>query len=165
MTPLFVFARNISKANDTILVLFKMKLITRDVDYAIRILMYLAKDKKKHRAFDSVEITKELKIPKPFARKILRILSKNKILRSRKGKEGGFRYNSKIKKISIVDLIKIFKGKTEINKCIFKSKICPNRNMCPLRNEITQIEQHVLKKLKQVTINSLIKQYGKEYPQ
>jgi Rrf2 family protein len=142
--------------NDTILVLLNMKLITRDVDYAIRIMIYLAKNaREKH--FDSPEIIKNLKIPKPFARKILRILSKNKILESHKGKDGGFCYNSTLYNTSVLDIIKAFHGKTEINKCIFKKKICPNKNKCPLRKEIQNIEKLVMAGFKKTTIKKLVK--------
>ncbi len=133
-----------------------MKLITRDVDYAIRILMYMAKNSKK-KLFEAGEFTKNLKIPKFFTRKIMRILSANKLIQSRKGKDGGFIYAPSIRKISVAQIITAFHGKTEINKCLFKKRICPNREKCPLRGEIVKIEKMVNRKLGNLTINKIIK--------
>ena len=64
-----------------------MKLITRDTDYAIRALCCIAKRKETIISVD--KLVKQLRIPRPFSRKILQTLNKRKILRSYKGTSGG----------------------------------------------------------------------------
>ena len=56
-----------------------MKLITRDTDYAIRALCFIARFKKK--IVSVSELVKVLKIPRPFLRKILQTLNKKRILK------------------------------------------------------------------------------------
>ena len=83
-----------------------MKLITRDTDYAVRALCYMAGTK---RQMVSVpDLVKELKVPGPFLRKILQILNKKGVLRSSKGRGGGFMLAGAPKKIFLVDLMEIF---------------------------------------------------------
>ena len=97
-----------------------MKLITRDTDYAIRALMYIAS------AGDGVvsvaEIEKKLGLPRPFLRKILQVLQKQGVLRSIKGNRGGFLLAVPAKKIILADLIEIFQGKITFTECFLKKK-------------------------------------------
>jgi len=131
-----------------------MKLITRDTDYAVRALSYIAKSKKELVSVE--ELVKKTRIPRPFLRKILQILNKKKILQSFKGKGGGFKLAILPANIYLFELIKIFQGPFNINKCTFKQRICPDMKTCPLRKKVTQIEKNVLSELKSITIGSLI---------
>lgn len=135
-----------------------MKLITRDTDYAVRALRYIADSD--NEVVSVKEIVTELKIPKPFLRKICQILGKKGIIKSCRGKGGGFSLIVPVNKIFLVDLIKIFQGPLKINECIFKNSICPNRDICKLNKKIDNIERYVINKLKSVTIASLAKRGG-----
>jgi len=132
-----------------------MKLITRDTDYAVRALCYFANHKNK--IISVTELVKELKIPQPFLRKILQFLNKNGILHSYKGQGGGFSLLVSAEKIRLIDLIMIFQGPLELNECLFKKKVCPNKGVCRLRHKINEIEEKVLKEIGFITIESLIK--------
>ncbi|HOX54687.1 MAG: Rrf2 family transcriptional regulator [Candidatus Omnitrophica bacterium] len=131
-----------------------MKLITRDTDYAIRALRYIAAHK------DSIvsvaELVDRLKIPRPFLRKLLQILNKEGLLESIKGQGGGFRLCCSARKIYLVDLMKIFQGDLTLNECRFKKLLCPNTKTCLLRKRLNRIEKYVIKELKSITLASLI---------
>lgn len=131
-----------------------MKLITRDTDYAIRALMYIACSKD---AIVSVaEIEKKLKLPRPFLRKILQILQKKGILKSIKGNKGGFLLAVPAKKIFLADLMKIFQGRITLTECFLKKKVCPNIKRCSMRHKIKNMEKIVVSELKKITIASLL---------
>ncbi len=131
-----------------------MKIITRDTDYAVRALIYIAQTKKK--IISATELIEELKIPKPFLRKILQTLNKKGVLISYKGQGGGFSLAKPYDKIYLIDLIEIFQGPFVINECVFKKKICPNRSTCSLKSKLDYIEAKVVKELESVTIKSLM---------
>lgn len=131
-----------------------MRLITRDVDYAIRALCYIASIEKD--IVSATELVKELKIPKPFLRKILQRLHKSGILKSQKGKNGGFTLAASPKDLFLIDVIETFQGPMKLNECLFKSKICPDVQNCLLKNKIDTIERRVISELKSITIKSLI---------
>ena len=131
-----------------------MKLITRDTDYAVRALCQMAKEKEKR--FSVVELVKDLGVPRPYLRKILQILTKKGILNSFKGLGGGFSLAIEPERIFLVDLMEIFQGPIKINECILKKKVCPDVKKCPLKREIDSIEDHIVQKMKSVTINSLV---------
>jgi len=132
-----------------------MKLITRDTDYALRAICCIAKNKSK--VTSATELVNELKIPRPFLRKILQLLNKKSILTSCKGQGGGFYLNKPTNKIFLLDLMKIFQGNFKLNECLFKKNICPNIKRCALRVKMNKIERYVVRELETITVASLLK--------
>lgn len=131
-----------------------MKLITRNTDYAVIALRYICRNK--GRVISVNDLTRESGIPRPFLRTILQVLSQRKLLKSFKGKGGGFMLASRPQKIFLVDLIEIFQGPFVLNECIFKKKLCPDRYHCALKRKINDIEEKVVTKLKAITLASLL---------
>ena len=131
-----------------------MKLITRDTDYAIRALCCIAKRKKSIVAVD--DLAQCLRIPRPFLRKILQILNKKKIVRSYKGKGGGFLLAVSPKHLSLLDVIEAFQGPVRLNDHTFKGRGCPHTKRCNTKKEIDRIEQILIAELKKVTVSAII---------
>ena len=131
-----------------------MKLITRDTDYALRALCFIAKGKDK--IISAAELVRKLKIPQSFLRKILQVLNRKKILKSYKGQGGGFLLAVPANKILLVDLIEIFQGPLRLNECFFKKMACPRKKTCALKKKIDTIERYVLKELDSITLASLL---------
>lgn len=131
-----------------------MRLVTKNTDYAIRALAYIAADSE--RVVSVSELSKNLKISRSFLRKILQILNKNKILVSYKGKGGGFRLALCPSRIFIADLIEVFQGPIKLNRCLIKKTRCPNIKECIFREKVEEIEEYVEKKVKAMTIKSLL---------
>ncbi len=132
-----------------------MKLITRNTDYALRAVCFIAK--KKNKIVSVPELVKALKIPRPFLRKLLQVLNKEGILRSHKGLGGGFLLGRPANRILLVDLIKVFQGKLKLNECFLKKMPCPSTGTCILRKKIINIERYVIRELDSITIASLLK--------
>ena len=135
-----------------------MKLITRNTDYAIRALCCIAEQKQKIISTD--RFVKSLEIPRPFLRKILQILTKEGLLNSSKGKDGGFSLAVSPKKITLIEVMKIFQGSIRLSEHKFKKSDCPNINDCLLKKKIDEIEKGVIAKLKAITISSILKKKG-----
>jgi len=131
-----------------------MKLITRNTDYAMRALCFITQQKRA--AVSVTEMVAALRIPRPFLRKIVQVLSGEGILRSVKGQGGGFSLGKRPEDVRLTDLIRIFQGTIQLNECIFKKKVCPRRGTCALKHEIDGIEKEALARLHKVTIASLI---------
>ena len=131
-----------------------MKLITRNTDYALRAICYIAKQKK---IVTVTELVRVLGVPRPFMRKILQQLSKEKILNSYKGPEGGFKLKLFPNKIFIVQIMRIFQGELSLSECFLKKDVCPNKGKCVLRKKIRLIENNMLRQLRQINIASLVK--------
>ncbi|MBM3708257.1 MAG: Rrf2 family transcriptional regulator [Actinobacteria bacterium] len=131
-----------------------MKLITRETDYAIRALGYIAKND--GRIISITEIVKELDQPRPFLRKLLQILNQKGILKSFRGKDGGFKLALKPEDITLVGIMEIFQGKFKLKDCLLKKKICPNKPTCLLKAKLDKIERYVEEELRTTTLKSII---------
>ncbi|MFH1459013.1 MAG: Rrf2 family transcriptional regulator [Candidatus Omnitrophota bacterium] len=132
-----------------------MKMITRDTDYAIRALGCIAQTKE--RIVTVSHLQKELAMPRSFLRKILQLLTKKGLLRSAKGKGGGFSLDKNADKITIFDVIEIFQGPLKLNKHVFKGKICPAIEACIFKKKLDIIEGNLINEFKAITIKSLLK--------
>jgi Rrf2 family protein len=122
-----------------------MKLITRETDYALRALCFIAKNKNK--VTPVPELVGKLRIPRPFLRKILQSLDKSGLLKSYKGKGGGFVLTLKPDKISILDVMRIFQGEFNLNECLLNKHLCPDVRVCILKKKIDRIEKYVISEL------------------
>lgn len=132
-----------------------MKLITRDTDYAVKSLVFLAKAKEEIVPVSA--LVRKLKMPLPFLRRILQELNKNGIVKSYKGLGGGFQLARAPQQIFLTDLIKVFQGPPRLNECIFRKKICADRSSCVLRMKIDGIEKQVISALNSISISSLMR--------
>ena len=131
-----------------------MKLITRNTDYALRALCYIAKQNKSKVTVE--ELVNKLGVPQPFMRKILQLLSRNKVLESSKGQGGGFKLSVPANKLYLIKIMRIFQGEVSLNGCLLKKDICPNKGKCVLRKKINTIEQGMLRQLKAISVASLV---------
>jgi Rrf2 family protein len=133
-----------------------MKLITRNTDYALRALCYIAKN---GNIVTVDELVKRLGVPRPFMRKILQLLSKNRVLRSSKGQGGGFKLIIPADRVYLIKIMGIFQGDIGLNGCFLKKDICPNKGKCVLRKRILSIEEGLLRQLREINIASLIERH------
>lgn len=133
-----------------------MKLITREIDYAVRALIYLA-DNKNEGIVSVPELVDELGITRPFLRKIMQLLAKAGVIESYKGNKGGFRLIKKPDDVYLIDLVEIFQGNFSLNECILNKDICPNKGNCILKDRVDDIEEKVRLELESIDLSSLIK--------
>jgi Rrf2 family protein len=132
-----------------------MKIITRDTDYAIRALACVELSEKGIATVK--EISDKLHIPRAFLRKIFQILNKKGILKSFKGKSGGFSLAEDPDKLSVFRLIEIFQGPFCLNEHLFKGETCPLVKTCFLKEKLDDIENYVIKELSSITIGELVR--------
>jgi len=138
-----------------------MKLITRDTDYAIRALCYIAKGKDE--LVSVSELVRELNIPRPFLRKILQILNNKGILNSHKGKGGGFSLALPPDKIFLNKLLEAFHGPLKLNECFLRKDICADVRTCVLKRKVADIERRVRDDLRSISIYSLLNGGGRKH--
>ena len=131
-----------------------MKLISRNTDYAVRAVCYIARQREE--VVSVTDLVRALNIPRPFLRKILQALNRRFILISHRGKGGGFQLARGADRIFLLDLIEAFQGPFRLNECTFKKEICPDRKKCFLKKKIDSIERHVYLELKPITIDSIL---------
>jgi len=133
-----------------------MKLITKQTDYAIRILSSMARDSGNIQT--TTILAEKLKISKSFVRSILQKLNKESIVVSTKGKGGGFKLAVDLDNVFVASIIKIFDGPVKFDNCLVRNNICPDALTCPLKKKLKEISNYINEEFGTLTLGSLLKQ-------
>jgi Rrf2 family protein len=129
-------------------------LVTRETDYAVRTVLYLARDR--DLTASVAEVAHAMHIPKSFLAKILQRLVRSHILVSMRGVKGGFRLARKPSQISLLDIMDSIQGPAGINVCAIDSKRCGMSATCTVHPVWVKIRKEVEKRLKRETVDKLI---------
>lgn len=115
-------------------------LITRETDYALRILRALANGEQ----LTSGDICKQELLPQQFVYKILKKLERAGVVKITRGAEGGCRLAAELKKLSLYDLIEIMEAGTVISACMQPGFKCQWRqkynSKCMVHNNLGKIQ-------------------------
>ena len=128
--------------------------ITRETDYAIRCVLYLARGKGKVIMID--EISRNMAIPKSFLAKILQKLTKGNIVTSFRGVRGGFQFNRRPEEVSLLDIIEIIEGPVAMNACALEEKFCSFSSTCTVHPVWTELRKIVETYLRNADIGKLL---------
>jgi len=126
--------------------------ITRKADYAVRCVLYLAKNKDQATIN---EISQTMNIPKTFLAKILQQLIKAGIVSSERGIKGGFKLIRAPEKISLLDIIEVIQGQSAINTCAIEAQKCKLSNQCPVHPVWVKLRVKIEKELKAMNFKKL----------
>jgi Rrf2 family protein len=129
-------------------------LITRETDYAVRTVLYLARDR--DRSASVTEVADAMQIPKSFLAKVLQRLVRSHILTSMRGVNGGFRLAKKPSEISLLTILEAVQGPAAINVCAIDSKRCRLSATCSVHPVWVDIRQELEKRLRKQTIDKLV---------
>ncbi len=129
-------------------------LVTRETDYAVRTVLYLARNR--DRMASVTEVAHAMQIPKSFLAKILQRLVRSHILASMRGVKGGFMLAVKPSEITLLDIMESVQGPAGINVCAIDSRRCRLSNTCSVHPVWVQIRKEVERRLKKQTIAKLL---------
>ena len=101
--------------------------ITREADYALRIVSMLAFEDSQ---VEAKAISEQKLIPYRFTLKILRKLVQAGIVKSFRGVNGGYKLNKDVSEITLYEVIETIDGVIDINRCITEPDICLNSGEC-----------------------------------
>lgn len=132
--------------------------ITIECDYALRIVLYLAKIGMENKT-DASTIAETQKIPQRFSAKILRKLTMAKVIKSFKGVKGGYSLVKPPNEIALLDIVEIIDGKIEVNRCVNSSYDCARLASlkCPIHNELAKINESIKYQLAGISFEDLLK--------
>lgn len=108
-------------------------LLSRPTTYAVRALLYLAKQDASVPVL-SPTIAKEEHLPAPFLAKLLRTLAEARILTSNRGPGGGYRLAKSPDEISLQDVAVLFDGLSLANECLLGYGPCSSTTPCPVHS-------------------------------
>ncbi len=131
--------------------------LTREGDYGIRSVLFLARQPYKKISFVT-EIAEEYKIPRSFLAKILQKLVKAKLVRSYRGVKGGFSLARPAKEISMLDVMQAIEGKLALNICLNDRKKCDFSRHCPVHQVWGKAQAKVVEVLQRSNFEEIARQ-------
>ncbi|MBN1638110.1 MAG: Rrf2 family transcriptional regulator [Ignavibacteriales bacterium] len=104
------------------------------------------------KAFNAEQISSELKVPKEFVSKVLQKLCKSGIIKSKKGKDGGFLLGKQPSKIKLIDIVKAIDGVEIFSTCLLGFPGCSPNKPCPVHNKWAKVREGIIKLLSTETL-------------
>jgi len=129
--------------------------ITRQADYAVRAVYYLAKIGPERRAATS-QIAEVEQIPPSFLAKIVSQLSVAGLLQTSRGARGGVSLAKPPEQISLLEVVEAIDGPILLNECVLNSNACIFGEDCPLRPTWCTAQADLVKHLKATNFNSVL---------
>ena len=116
-------------------------MITREIDYAIRALLYLALHSEAQVVSTTV-LAEQMEIPYRFLRRILLGLVDAGLVISVRGKQGGLRLAKAPEMISLFDLVKaVDRDALALNICLADIESCHRAASCVVHDELARIQE------------------------
>ena len=133
-------------------------MITREADYAIRVLLQLARrERKGEGGASSVAIAEEMEIPYRFLRKLIKRMVAGRLLVSHRGKGGGLELARPASRITLFEILEIMApAGTQLSQCVAKPSTCRRAGTCRVHRTIQTIQTSVDRQLRNSTLESLI---------
>lgn len=130
--------------------------ITRQADYAVRAVLYLAQIGPEKRAATS-QIAQHQNIPPSFLAKIVSQLSVAGILQTSRGARGGVSLARTPGEISILEVVEAIDGPILLNECVAeKGGDCPFGDDCPMRPVWCDAQAELVNRLKNTTFDQFL---------
>jgi Rrf2 family protein len=106
--------------------------ITRQADYAVRAVLYLAQLKPGQRV-STAEVSREQHIPLTFLAKIVAQLGPAGVLRTTRGAHGGISLARPAETLSLLEVVEAIDGPLALNACVLNPEACELADRCPVR--------------------------------
>ncbi|MGE5250429.1 MAG: RrF2 family transcriptional regulator [Bacteroidota bacterium] len=129
--------------------------ITRQADYAVRAVLYLARLGQTERAATS-QVAQEQNIPPSFLAKIISQLSIAGLLQTSRGARGGVTLAREPADISLLEVIEAIDGPILLNECVGDAATCTFDEACPLRPVWCDAQNELVTRLKGTNFAQLL---------
>ena len=129
--------------------------ITRQADYAVRAVLYLAKIGPELRAATS-QIAQEQPIPPSFLAKIVSQLSVAGLLQTSRGARGGVSLARVPEQISLLEVVEAIDGPILLNECVAGNGTCTFGDDCPMQSIWCDAQSELVLRLRNTTFDRFV---------
>jgi Rrf2 family protein len=133
--------------------------INRQTDYAVRVVLALAKRGEEAR-LSSTEIQRDMLIPKAFMSRIVARLSRAGLIHTFPGRDGGLTLPRPASQITLKDIVEAFEGPILLSACLQVNgkDDCPFQVNCPVRPKWGRVQVAMLREMASITFEDLVKE-------
>lgn len=127
--------------------------ITKLTDYGVVIMAFMASSPS--RLFQTKEIAEHTHIAPPTVSKLLKKLTKSKLLASERGTNGGYLLACEPKNITIAELVNALEGPIAITECSMGHDYCASAPNCSIKTPWLQINHAITNALQSIKLFDL----------
>lgn len=122
--------------------------LNQATDYAMRAVLYLS-GLPYGQVVEAKLIAEEENIPIRFLLKILRLLTKDGIVDSHRGVNGGYALARHPSEITLLDVVEAVEGPIAINRCLYNPEECSKRFSahCPVHGALFELQKSITEHL------------------
>ena len=132
-------------------------MITREADYCVRTILYLAKPENQGKPISATELSEKMFIPYRFLRKITTKLVSAGLLKSRRGRSGGLTLTRSPQEITLLEVLKQTDSKgILLNSCLNSKMNCPREDFCTVHHEIQKLQTILENHLQEISFDGLV---------
>jgi Rrf2 family protein len=131
--------------------------INRKTDYAIRVLLALAKQGDDVMLL-TAQIQQEMLIPKALSLRVVAELAKGGFIVTFPGREGGLKLARPASEINLRQVVTYFESNFTVSECLHGGGTCPFDNSCPVRCRWARLQALILQELENTTFDELARE-------
>jgi Rrf2 family protein len=120
--------------------------VNRQTDYAIRVILALAKEPPGTR-LPSARIGREMLIPKSFLSRIVAQLAQAGLVRTFAGRDGGLQLSRPAADTTLREVVETMEGPFLLSECMLGDEACPFEAACPVRTRWERLQNAILVEL------------------
>ncbi len=137
--------------------------ITRQADYAVRAVLYLAQLGPGGQA-STAQIARAQSIPLTFLAKIVSQLAASGMVRATRGARGGVALARSADLISLLDIVEAIDGPVALNECVADPGNCPMGDTCSVRTVWCETQSELVTRLARTKFAQLVKNHQPTVP-
>jgi Rrf2 family iron-sulfur cluster assembly transcriptional regulator len=131
-------------------------MFSKTCEYAIRATIYIAEQSSLNKRVGIKDIAKAIDSPEAFIAKILQQLSKDQIIDSTKGPNGGFSIDKKIlTTLKLSQIVQAIDGDSIYKGCGLGFKECSEKKPCPVHDKFKVVRSELRTMLESTSILEL----------
>ena len=131
-------------------------MFSKSCEYGIRATIFIASKCCENRKVGLKEIAVAIDSPIAFTAKILQKLTKDKIIHSTKGVNGGFEvFQNDLKTIRLIQIVEAIDGDSVFSSCGLGLENCSETHPCPVHFEFKEIKEQLFIMLKNTSLEQL----------
>jgi FeS assembly SUF system regulator len=128
--------------------------ITKQSDYAIVLMTHIVSTE--DRWLNAAELATQAGLPQPMVSKILKLLTRGRLLESHRGVKGGYSLARSSSAITVAEIIEALEGPISVTECIEESPgECSQEAFCRVRGNWQRINHALRQALSEITLEEM----------
>ncbi len=132
-----------------------MYAIRRETDYALRAIAVMVSHRGNGRALSTSSLAELCASSVDMMRKVMLKLAGAGIVKSSRGRNGGFVLAGRLERISLADIIAAVQGPLLLNPCVAGPAACDYESRCPIAAEVRSLQKSLERLLPAATFAGL----------